>query len=297
MTRTSYKKGMAAALGCAFLWGILPVYWRSLEPIPSDVIIFYRIVLVGVFSLIWSLKKYGAAELKKLLKNKKSILKYTVAGILITGNWSIYIWAVNAGYIVQTSVGYYMEPLVVCAFGIVIFKERLTAGKAVAFVMAIIGILILIWHFGEVPSIALGLAFTFAFYAAIKKICDAPPIVSLFCETVFLIIPALLVILFKEFNSTVGIAAAPNYKIGLLMLSGLMTIAPLGLFAYAAKNIPLVTLGITEYVSPTIALVIGLLYGETVDRYQVVSFVIIWIGLAIFTYGEYSEYKTGEKAD
>ena len=158
----NYKLGLIAALGCSFLWGILPMYWKLLVPIPSSVIIFYRIFWVGVVTFFAALKLYGWERIKAPLKVKGNKLKVFIAGVIITLNWSIYIWAVNAGFIIQTSIGYYIEPLVVCLFGIIFFKEKITKYNLSAFVLATIGVLVVVIHFGEVPTIAIGLAMTFA---------------------------------------------------------------------------------------------------------------------------------------
>ena len=125
MSKT-YKIGLICAIGCAVLWGVLPIYWQALKPIDSFVIIFYRIFLVGLVSGIASLKLYGKKEVKKYTGPGSSSFKFFMAGLLITANWSIYIWAVNADHVIQTCIGYYIEPLMVCVFGIIFFKEKLT---------------------------------------------------------------------------------------------------------------------------------------------------------------------------
>lgn len=287
----NYKKGMAAALACAVLWGFLPIYWKILDNIPSNIIIFYRIFWVGVTCFICCLKIYGYRQLKSYIKNKEEFFKFIGAGLIITSNWSIYIWAVNAGYIIQTSIGYYTEPLMVCAFGILIFKEQLTKYKSVAFLMALLGVCVVIIHFGDFPLIALGLALTFAVYAAIKKTVSAPPLVSLFYETSFFIIPALLVIIYMEASGIGALKYGSGLDVALLTTTGLATAVPLGLFGLAAANLPLITLGITEYVSPSISLIIGIfLYREPFDFTQLTAFFAIWIGLIVFTVGEKKEY-------
>ena len=125
----NYREGLTSAIVCSIGWGIMPIDWQWLRPIESSVIIFYRILLVAVVCLIAALFKYSIKEIIEPLKDRKLILKYVIAGILITANWSIYIWAVNADYVIQTCIGYYIEPLMVCIFGVVIFKERLTVYK------------------------------------------------------------------------------------------------------------------------------------------------------------------------
>ena len=283
----NYKLGLIAALGCSFLWGILPMYWKLLVPIPSSVIIFYRIFWVGVVTFFAALKLYGWERIKAPLKVKGNKLKVFIAGVIITLNWSIYIWALNAGFIIQTSIGYYIEPLVVCLFGIIFFKEKITKYNLSAFVLATIGVLVVVIHFGEVPTIAIGLAMTFAIYAALKKLFNVEAILSLLYETMFLVPIALGVIIYLEMTGQGAIGVGESYQYGLLMLSGLATAIPLGLFAIGANNLPLITLGVTEYLSPSMALILGIfVYNEPFDLVQFISFTIIWIGLVVFTIGE-----------
>ena len=290
----NYKLGLTAIIGCNLVWGLLPIYWKMLIPIPSSVIIFYRIVLVGLCTFLACLKLYGFERIKEPLKVKGNKLKFFIAGAIIAGNWSIYIWAVNAGYIVQTSVGYYIQPLIVCLFGIVLFKEKLTKYKIAALALAVIGVVVVIVHFGEAPVIALSLAVSFAVYGAFKKTFKVEALLSLFYETMFLVPFALAVIVYMEVTGKGAIGVGEPYQYGLLMLAGIMTAVPLGLFASAAKNLPLVTVGVASYISPSMALLLGIfLYGEPFDKVQFASFVLIWIGLAVFTYGERKEVKIG----
>ena len=290
--RKSYKQGITSALMSSFWWGIMPIYWQWLRPIESSVIIFYRIVLVAVVCLIGALIIYDKETLLSPLKDKKLLFKYALAGLLITVNWSIYIWAVNADFVIQTSIGYYIEPLVVCLFGIVLFKEKLSKYKIIALVLAGIGVASVILYFKEIPLIALGLALTFAIYAAAKKNLSLPPILSLLYETIFLLPIALAVIVYLEITGQGALSVAGPSKYALLMLCGLFTAFPLGLFANAAQKLNLFLVGLTEYISPTISLFIGIfLFKEPFENIQLVAFGIIWIGLIFFSYGEFVENK------
>ncbi len=288
----NYKMGIMAATSCSFIWGLLPIYWKSLVPIPSSVIIIYRIFWVGVVSFIISLKLYGFKKIVTPLKDKKTALKFLLAGFIITSNWSIYIWAVNAGFVIQTSIGYYIEPIVVSLFGIIFFKEKITKYNLTAFLFAIAGVMLVLAHFGELPTIAIGLALTFATYAALKKHFNVEAILSLLYETIFFVPIALIAIIYLECTGSGAIGTCEPYQYGLLMLTGVATALPLGLFAVGANNLPLVTLGVTQYISPTIALLLGIYaFGEPFDGVQLIAFGIIWVGLLIFTIGEYKAVK------
>lgn len=290
--RIQYKQGMISAIGCSLWWGIMPIYWQMLRPIESSVIIFYRIVLVALVCLVGALILYDKETILAPLKDKKKLLRIVLAGILITTNWSLYIWAVNANLVIQTCIGYYIEPLAVCLIGIIIFKDKLSKYKAIAFVFAAAGVVAVIVYFGELPVLALSLALSFSFYAALKKDFNMPPILSLLYETIFLMPFALGVIIYIESTGQGALAVAEPYKYALLMLCGLFTAFPLGLFADAANKLNLFVLGLTEYISPTISLFIGIMFlGEPFEPIQLVAFAIIWVGLIFFSYGEYVEMK------
>lgn len=297
LEKQQYRTGLLCSLSCSVLWGILPVYWQALRPIESSVIIFYRIFLVGVVCFFAALKLYGMEGIKAPLREKGVKLKYFIAGVLITANWSIYIWAVNADHVIQTCIGYYIEPLVVCMFGIFFFKEKLTRYKLIAFVLACAGVVMVLLHFMEVPLIALGLALTFAIYAAIKKSSELPAMLSLLYETMFLSPIALVILIYLEATGQGALGVGAPYQYILLLMVGFCTALPLGLFASAANKIPLVTLGILEYISPSLALIIGIfLLKEPFDKIQFAAFMVIWIGLVFFSAGEYRDSR-GEETD
>ena len=283
----SYKIGIISMLSCDVLWGVLPVYWQALRPIDSWVIIFYRIFLVGFVSGVATLAIYGLPAIKEQFRIRSNLWKFPLAGLLITCNWSIYIWAVNADHVIQTCVGYYIEPLIVCLLGIIVFKDEVTRYKLVAMLFALAGMLVILFHFMEVPLIALALATSFAVYAAVKKWFDLPAIMSVFMETSMLMIPALFVVIGLEVSGNGALTVATPGKYALLLCCGILTAAPLSFFAAAATKVPLVTVGLLEYLSPSISLVIGIFYiKEPFDMVQLISFVIVWVGLAYFTYGE-----------
>ena len=287
-----YRQGMMSAIGCAVWWGIMPIYWQMLQAIDSMVIIFYRIVLVAAVCFLAAVKVHSMEEIKKNLRQKGVKFRYFIAGALITLNWSIYIWAVNANMVIQTCIGYYIEPLLVCVFGVLIFKEKLDKFKVTALVLAAAGVLVVIFHFRQIPAVALGLGLSFSVYAAIKKNFSMPPLLSLLYETMFLLPPALMVIIGLEVTGRGAVAAAGPGTYFLLMFCGLFTAFPLVLFANAANKVDLFALGITEYISPTISLIISIfLFQAPFDGVQLAAFAIIWVGLAFFSFGEYRKIR------
>lgn len=287
-----YFEGLIAALSCSTLWGILPIYWQSLRPIPSEVIILYRVFLMALMCLGGSLYIYGYKKIMEPIKTRrKDIFLHILAGLLITANWSLYIWAVNANYVIQTAMGYFLEPLVVSVIGVIVFKETLNKPKKVALTLAFVGIGVMVVGYRQLPLIALGLAGTFSIYAAMKKNLHTPPMLSLLYETI-LLMPVALFFIFTFEGALPVKGSGMTSKYVLLLLSGLMTAVPMGLFSYAAPRLPLVTLGLTEYLSPSISLILGIfLFKEPFDKIQFTAFIFIWIALVFFTVGEWRDVK------
>ena len=272
--KKDYRQGLISVLGSSIWWGIMPIYWQWLKPIDSIVIIFYRIVLVAP------------------LKDKKLMAKLIIAGVIITLNWSLYIYAVNSENVIQSCIGYYIEPLVVCLFGMIFFGEKVNRHKAIALIMGAIGVVAVVFYFKQVPSLALSIAFSFAIYAAIKKGLGMPPIISLLYETIFLAPIALGIVIYIETHGIGALAVATGGKYFLLMFCGLFTAFPLVLFANGANKTSMFILGLTEYISPTISLFLSIFYfKEEFYPVQLIAFAVIWTGLVFFTIGEYREYR------
>lgn len=291
-----YRSGLMASIGCMSLWGILPIYWKALIPINSWVIIVYRILLVCVVAILFARTRFCWGEIfGPFLHDRKLALKFLGAGAVITINWSTYIWAVNAGHVIDASIGYYIEPIMVCVFGMIFFRERLTVYKSVAMALAIIAVIILLIHFHRLPGIALGIALSFAVYSAIKKTVSQPPLISLVYETICFAPPALAGIIYLEIQGKGALAALePSlwWKYALLLLCGLLTVIPLSLFASAAQKVPMFTLGLTEYISPTLSLILGVfIFKETFDGIQFLAVAVIWVGLLFFSFGELREQR------
>ncbi len=290
---SEYRAGLLASIGCMVLWGVLPVYWKALVPISSWTIIIYRILLVNVVAILLAKTRFSWAEIYgPFFRDRRLALKYLAAGAVITVNWSTYIWAVNSGHIIQASIGYYIEPLMVCVFGMILFHERLTVYKSLAMGFALAAIIILLIHFHQLPGISLGIAISFAVYAAIKKTVAQPPLISLVYETIFFSPFALGIIIYLERAGCGALASGTHGQYALLLLCGLVTVVPLALFASAAQKVPMFTLGLTEYISPTLSLILGVyFYHEPFDGVQFLAIAIIWVGLVFFSVGELKESR------
>lgn len=279
------KKGILAAFAAYGLWGILPIYWKTLGMVSASEILVHRMIwsLLFVSVLLWVGKKWPA--LRPRLRDKRTLGIYFAAGILLSVNWFVYIWGVNAGFIVETSLGYFINPLVNVVLGVIFFGERMRRGQWVAIGLATAGVLYLTYSYGRLPWIALTLAFSFGFYGLLKKKAPLPAQEGLFLETALLFLPALGYLLFLEVNTTAVFGpTAPLYVNLLLMMTGVATAVPLLFFAAAAQRIPLSLLGLIQYTAPTLQFLIGvLIYLEPFSQQQFIGFSFIWIALAIYS--------------
>ena len=285
-----YKKGVLCVLSCQLIWGFCPIYWQALVPIPSWIIILYRIVTMFVFSYIGARLRYSREEIWGPFRDAAVRRKYITAGLVLTVNWSIYIWAMTSERVIQASIGYYIEPIVICAMGIIVFKEKLTKYNITAMLFALTAILVILIHYRQIPGVALGLACTWAVYSAVKKTSEVPAIIALVYETMVYAVIALFAILYIEAKGIGALSMNIPGKYALMYLSGLVTLVPVALFAVAARKVSLFVIGLTQYISPTISLLLGIfLFREPVDSVQIIAFIIIWTGLCFFTYGEFRE--------
>ena len=289
---SDYKTGLICVLACQLIWGVLPAYWQALVPIPSWIIILYRMTTMFVYSYIAARLRYTKEEIWAPLKEKGAFPRHLVAGLLLTANWSIYIWAMTTGHMIQSSIGYYLEPIVICLFGVVIFREKFTKYNATAMALAAAALVVMLIHYRQLPGVALGLAFTWATYSAIKKSTKNPPVIELVYETMFYAVFAVIGIFVIETRGMGALSLGVPGKYALMFLSGLVTLIPIALFGNAARKVSLFIIGLTQYISPSITLLLGIfVYKEPIDRVQVISFAIIWIGLVFFSYGEYKNNR------
>src|SRR4030095_4041074 len=249
------NKGILYGIGAYALWGFFPIYWKLLHNVPALELIGHRIVwsfllliAVVIITRQWSEFRFTF--------NARTFRIYLIASVLIGVNWLMYVWAVNAGHIVETSLGYFINPLISVLLGLIVLREKVRWSQWVPIIIAFTGVAYLTAKFGRLPWIALVLAFTFGFYGLVKKLAPLSSLHGLTLETGILFIPALAYLGFVEVNGT---AAFMHTGIGpdLLMIgSGLVTTVPLLMFASAARQIPLTMIGVLQYLAPTIQFLI-----------------------------------------
>lgn len=276
-------RGAIAAIAAFALWGVLPAYWKALDTTPAYEILCHRMFWSLVLTLGLIQLRGGMQVFRRALTVKRNRVIYTVSGILLAVNWLLYIWAVNAGFIVEASLGYFINPLINVFFGMVFFGEKMRRVQWVALFCAFLGVLYLTVYYGKFPWISLVLAFSFATYGVIHKKSDLGSLDALCLETCVLFVPAAAVLVGL---GVTGDGTFTQFGIShslLLVGAGVVTTIPLILFGYAAKRIPLSTLGLFQYLAPSINLVIGVfVYKEDFPQARLVGFAMVWGGLLIF---------------
>lgn len=285
MRNNRFIGGISATFGAYGLWGMLPVYWKQLKNIPADEIIAHRIIWSLAFMLLIMIARGTLSNAKKVFQGWRACVGIILSSILITANWTIYIWAVNSGHILDTSMGYYINPIMSVLLGALILGERLGWEGLTALTLAILGVGLMLFKSGDIPWIALLLAITFAFYGLLKKKLPIGAEEGLFLETL-VASPFAIAYLFylNAFTSRGATVNADGNTIILLLLVGIVTAAPLLLFGIGVRLTDLAIVGFIQYVSPTITLILGLcVYHEQLSEEKLAAFGLIWLGLVIFT--------------
>lgn len=283
----NYKQGIFFGLAAYVLWGILPVYWKALELVSPFEILSSRFMwsCVFVFLLIIFQKKWPlfTKEVKQVFSNVKTGAAMVAAGITISFNWGTFIWAVNNGHIVETSMGYYINPLVSILFAVVFLRERLDKMQLAAITCAFIGVASMVYSFGKIPWVSLTLAFTFALYGLLKKILPVSALTSIMLETL-LITPLALVYEYSLWQQGVSFYASGNLQVIMMLTgAGVVTAIPLLLFTAGARLLPLKIIGFLQYISPTLTLLIGVfVYNEAFTAAHLLAFGWIWAALLLF---------------
>jgi chloramphenicol-sensitive protein RarD len=277
------KKGTIYGGIAYFLWGIFPVYWKLLKSVQPLEILCHRIVwsLFFVSSILFIIKRWS--WLKQIKARPSILLLFMLTAAILALNWLTFIWAVNNGFIVEASLGYFINPLLNVLLGFVLLKERLRFWQVIAVTIAALGVAWLTFHYGAFPWIALTLAVTFGFYGLLRKIAPLGAMEGLFLETLILLIPALCVMLFFQTHGSAAFLNSGLKTSLLLFASGAVTAVPLILFSSSARQISLTALGLLQYIAPTLQFMVGvLLYHETFNTTRFIGFCIIWGALAVY---------------
>jgi chloramphenicol-sensitive protein RarD len=287
------NKGIWYGVGAYVLWGFFPIYWKWLERVPALQLLDHRILwsFLFLFGILLWLRQ--GREFRAAVSSPRVLLIYAAAAILLAINWLAYVWAVNAGFIVETSLGYFINPLLSMVLGVVILGERLRPWQWVPVALAAAGMVYLTVIYGSLPWIGLILAFSFGLYALIQKMAPLGSLHSVTLETGLLFLPAVCYLVFTEANgSGAFLHAGPTANL-LMVGAGVITAVPLLMFAAATQRIPLSLVGILQYIAPTMYFFIGvLLYGEPLTLERLIGFCIIWLAIAIFAVEGFLHHQT-----
>jgi chloramphenicol-sensitive protein RarD len=281
------SKGMLAALAVYSLWGFLPLLFHALEPAGSVLIVAERtlwsLVLLAVILAVVG----GFGEVRTLFSDRRRMLGTLLSAVLLGGNWLLYVWAVETGQVLEASFGYFITPLINVLIGMVLLGERQNRMQTISILIAAVAIAIQAVGLGSIPFVALGLALTFGFYGYFRKTAQLGPASGLFAETLLIAPAALAYVIYDIATKGAGVHADPMLMT-LLVFTGPATAVPLLLFAYAVRRLRMTTIGMFQYLAPTIQFLVAiLLLGEHLNGPRLLSFALIWVSLAVFSYDSF----------
>lgn len=288
MEKKRYIEGLFMGASSFVLWGLLPIYWKLVKAISPYAIFAQRVVWSFVFMILVLVIMRRTKDFIRHLKDVRVWKGVIAPSVFISINWLLYIWAVNNNYVIETSLGYYINPLVMAFFGMVFYKERLNNLQKIGLSFAAVGVGLNTIFYGKFPVIAITLAICFATYGLLKKRSPIDSLMGLTFETLLIGVPSLLYLMFIELTGT-GISGNLDMSFwGLISLSGVLTAVPLLLYGEGTKRLPLSVVGFLQYISPTIALMLGIFaFNEPFDQRALMAFSLIWIGLLFFSYSQY----------
>ncbi|MDG2530359.1 EamA family transporter RarD [Caulobacter endophyticus] len=291
------RSAYLAGVGCYLLWGFLPLYFHTLSIM--GVTSFEMIAHRTLWSVIWAgglvlLARQGG-QVAQVLRQPKTLGILLLSTLAIFGNWTIYVLAVNAGRVIEASLGYYINPLMNMAAGALLFRERMSTEGKVAIGLAAVGVAIQTIALGHLPLVSLGLALSFCIYAILKKQVKADAQTGLFIECAYLAIPGLLYVWHLQSTGAGHFAQDARTAI-LLLAAGPATVVPLALFAWSARRLPLSAMGFLQFIAPTLQFLLGVFLGEAFTPLRALSFVFIWLGVAAFAYGAWKRTRIAAAA-
>lgn len=276
--------GILAAAGAYILWGLLPVYWKLIQGVSPLEIVAHRMAWSLVFAVILLAATRHWGWLAQVRRRPRLLWPFAVTGVLITVNWLVYIWAVNSGRIVDASLGYFINPLVNVLLGVVFLRERLRPGQWVAIAIAAAGVSYLTFSYGQLPWIGLTLAFSFGAYGLIRKTVRFNSLEGFTLETGVMFLPAVAYLLFLSRTGNLAFGNDGLSTTLLLAFTGVITAVPLLLFAAGARRVTMTTLGILQYIAPTLQFLLGVVvYHESFTQARLIGFSLIWSSLALYT--------------
>ncbi len=292
MDRKNYISGLIYGASAFTMWGLLPLYWKLVSAITPYQIFAQRVVWSFFFITFILVIRKRLPILIAALKSGNEWRKILLPSLFISINWLLYIWAVNNNFVIETSLGYYINPLVLTLFGYIFYKERLNNLQKIGIGLAAIGVAVKTVLYGKLPIVALVLAVCFGSYGLLKKKSNLDSLTGLGFETMIIGFPSLIYMGLMEFSGRGITGNLPGSFWLLIALSGIVTATPLLMYAESTKKLPLNVVGFLQYISPTIALMLGIfVFGEPFELGSLIAFSFIWIGLGFFTYSQFKLLK------
>ena len=287
------KAGLIAGIIAYTIWGVFPVYFVLTRAVPATEMVAHRVLWSVPFGLLIILLRRQLPDIWAALKKPKTIALLALAAVSLAINWGIYIWAIQHDQIFQGSLGYYINPLIYVLVGVVFFQDKLSRLQGLSILMALIGVLILTLYGGVFPIISFLLAISFTSYGVIRKQVEIGAMPGLFIETILMIIPALVFMAWLSKTGQLQFGQLGSQTDMLLILAGPITVLPLLAFAFAARRMTLSTLGILQYIGPTLQFGCGLYFGEAFTLAHALCFGFIWVGIIIYSYDALRKHRRG----
>lgn len=285
--QTESTKGLIYAISCYLIWGLFPLYWIPLlGTMSTEQMMAQRVVWTALFCvfLILALKQYG--PILEALKRPKALFVLMLTGGILSANWLLYLHAISINEVLQSSLGYFMSPLITIVLGRIFFQERLTPIKLVAVALVAVGVFWLIFLYGDIPYLALGISSTFGVYALLRKLAPLPALPGLTVETLTMLPFALAYLVYLQQKGDLVFMQLDLFPMLILLGTGVVTTVPLLLFAAGAKRISLANMGMIQYISPSMQFMIGLLvFKEAFDLNRFIGFAWVWLGVLVFVWG------------
>jgi len=291
---STVNSGLIQTTVAFFIWGFFPVYWVLLSHIAPSEVLAHRILWSFIFLFALAMIRKRLHRIKAVFTNKRTLFILVLTALLVSFNWLLFIWAVSNNYVIESSMGYYINPLFSMFLGALFLKERLRLVQYIAISFAVIGVLVLTFAYGRLPIVALSLAISFGFYGLLRKLIDTDGQTALLVETFLVILPAVLYLYFLAPDQAI-LNDSLETKL-LLIGGGIATSLPLILLANGLKVLTLSTVGFLQYITPTLHLFLGVFYfKEAFDSNQLISFIFIWIGLLIYSGEAFFNFKKATK--
>lgn len=285
MSMSESRKGLWVAASAFLIWGAMPLYWHFLKAVPSLQIVAHRVLWSAALVAAWLFRTQGRAWFAAVMAQPRLAKMLALSAVCIGANWGLYIWAVNAGHVVETSLGYFINPLLNVVLGTVFLRERLSVAQWASVAIAALGVLWLTFNYGSFPWIALSLAISFGIYGLIRKLAAVDSVTGLGVENAYMLLPALAYLTWAQTQGRGGFVGADWGAdiLALLIVGGAVTAIPLIAFSYAVRRVPLSTIGLMQYIAPTLQFLTGvLIFRERFDTNRAIGFACIWAALALF---------------